>query len=336
VVAPSSTFGRNFLPRAAALLDVQAVADVVEVRGPDTFVRPIYAGNALATVQCLGEGARLLTARPTAFPAATASRDAAAPIEAVSEGELCAARAAGGGSEWAGEATAASARPELGQARVVVAGGRALKSKENFAAVERIADLLGGAVGASRAAVDAGYAANDLQVGQTGKVVAPELYVAVGISGAIQHVAGMKDSGVIVSINSDAEAPIFQVREGAGWRGRGGLQRGGAGRGGAGRGGGWALHSAALSALNQARPGHADLGLRAGGRPVHDPARAGGGAAEGQAAVSAEAEQVGPAAVTAAAAATGAASEPPGTRGGQSAGGRRSPGCALPARFLIG
>jgi electron transfer flavoprotein alpha subunit len=247
VVAGASTFGKDVVPRAAALLGVQPVPDVVRVllaggsgdgdKAPFAFVHPIYAGNALETVRynnaAKGGGYApdaVLTVRPTAFAAAAEEQQAAAagaasaaPVEPASAADLAAAEAeaqacptawVSDSSSLAGSAAATTApKPELASARVVVCGGRALKSADNFAALERLAALLGGAVGASRAAVDAGYVPNDLQVGQTGKVVAPELYIAVGISGAIQHVAGMKDSRVVVAVNTDAEAPIFGLAD---------------------------------------------------------------------------------------------------------------------------
>ncbi|HUF86541.1 MAG TPA: FAD-binding protein [Thermohalobaculum sp.] len=204
VFAPSITSGKNVMPRVAALLDVMIIPDIQEVVDAETFVRPIYAGNAIQTVKSKDEK-KIVTVRGTSFDAP--GEQDAAPIETAEAAEDP------GLSEWIEDMVASTDRPELTSAKIVISGGRGVASKENFQLIEKVADKLNAAVGASRAAVDSGYAPNDWQVGQTGKVVAPELYIAVGISGAIQHLAGMKDSKVIVAINKDEEAPIFQVAD---------------------------------------------------------------------------------------------------------------------------
>ena len=205
VLASATTFGKNVMPRASALLDKQQISEIVEVKSADTFVRPIYAGNALATVQS-ADDIKMITVRTIKFEAA-AAEGGSASVESVSGGEDT------GLSSWVSQALSDNDQVDLTSAKIVVSGGRGMQSGDNFTMLHSVADKLGAAVGASRAAVDSGFVPNELQVGQTGKVIAPDLYIAVGISGAIQHLAGMKESKVIVAINNDSEAPIFQVAD---------------------------------------------------------------------------------------------------------------------------
>ena len=205
LLANSTSFGKNLMPRVAAMLDVQQISDISGVTSADTFDRPTYAGNAIATVQS-SDGKKVITVRGTAFDPVAAEGGSAAVENVGVQGDS-------GLTSYVGSEISKSERPELTSARVIISGGRGMQSGDNFPMLEKVADILGAAVGASRAAVDAGFVPNDYQVGQTGKIVAPELYIAVGISGAIQHLAGMKDSKVIVAINKDEEAPIFQVAD---------------------------------------------------------------------------------------------------------------------------
>jgi len=205
IITPASTFGKNFMPRVAALLDLSQISDVIKIENEDTFIRPIYAGNAFATVKS-NDKKKCITIRPTSFDPAPTS-GGAAPIEKIEATDVPNI------SKFIKREETKSERPELGTARIVISGGRGMQSGENFKLINAIADKLNAAVGASRAAVDAGYISNDHQVGQTGKVVVPDLYIAVGISGAIQHLAGMKESKIIVAINKDGEAPIFSIAD---------------------------------------------------------------------------------------------------------------------------
>lgn len=206
ILAPATTFGKDLMPRAAALLDVGLLADITKIESADTIVRPIYAGNALARVQS-HDAIKMITVRATAFEKASLQGDGNAEVVTLD------ADVSGTRTQYVGLEATECERPDLASADVVISGGRGVGSKENFTLIENLADKLGGAIGASRAAVDAGFVTNDLQVGQTGKIVAPKLYIAIGISGAIQHLAGMKDSGIVVAINSDADAPIFEVAD---------------------------------------------------------------------------------------------------------------------------
>jgi len=205
ILAPATTFGKNFLPRLAAKLDVSMISDITEIKSPDTFVRPIYAGNALMTLKSL-DSIKILTVRPTAFEISDSTEISQRILKIAGNSDFSKTR-------LIKTEMTILARPELSAARIIVSGGRGLQNAENFKLLEKLADCLNAAIGASRAAVDAGFVPNDFQVGQTGKVVAPDLYFAIGISGAIQHVAGIKDSKVIVAINKDADAPIFQIAD---------------------------------------------------------------------------------------------------------------------------